>query len=32
MPNLRMTVPVEQLKWPVSGLHQRGLAELPLAF
>lgn len=32
MPELRMTVPVEQLNWPVSGLHQRGLAELPLAF
>jgi len=32
MPNLRLTVPAEQLRWPVSGLHQRGLAELPLAF
>ena len=32
MPGLSLAVPVEQLKWAPSGLHQRGPAALPLAF
>jgi cytochrome P450 len=32
MPNLKLAVPPEELRWPLSGLHQRGLAALPVTF
>jgi len=32
MPNLKLAVRPEELSWPLSGLHQRGLAALPVTF